>query len=305
MTLVAIACRGDHAEFVTDSLNYTPSLRYMGFTTKAFPLPHLDAAILSQGDGEFAVVARAEAEELSKWAVDVDELVDGLAGPLRDAWDARPAEWPKVSRTFVVGWSPAAGEFISWLLHHETGFEPQRLPAMYMIPTPWDHKPAKWEAERVADEPVPAETREWLAGHVADWLTKPEVPLPADDDDWEALVRGARGRAVSSLCSWPVGGKIWLSHLRRGAYTTYAFAEFDTTDEDVLGLVGYSLHPDAQMRSCWCDSGERYIQCHLVEEYADPCRCQSGKQLWDCCLLTPEEITAIAKQGPAVSPTTR
>src|SRR4051812_14659530 len=88
MTLVAFQCFEDRAEIAVDSLSYYRNLGKLGSSSKVYPLPHIDAAAISQGDGPFGVEAKILASGLS---VDLgpdafDLLPDTLRPHLLDIW---------------------------------------------------------------------------------------------------------------------------------------------------------------------------------------------------------------------------
>ena len=157
---------------------------------------------------------------------------------------------------------------------------------MFILPTPWDLKPHDFEVPPLANtEGCTAERRQWIEQTLAEWQARPGVRMPASLDAWVELVRGSRGRGISTFGHWPVGGKIYITSLERGASATLVLLEYDTTEEQMLNLVGYTLNPLAQLRPCWCGSERSYLDCHLALQADNPCRCGSGEKLVDCCLL--------------------
>lgn len=285
MTLIGITCHGDHAELVTDSWRYSPSLLSLKHTTKTMMLSHLDAALLTQGAATFGHEAGARLSHLATEVDTFDELVGEAERPLRAAW-ATVAEGQDTThveaRVFVVGWSPVQERFTAHGLFLENHFTPKSIDNAYLQPTPWTLRPHDFEIQS------------WKRLHPddpgwQDWLNNPRVQPPRSPDEWSDLIAGARGRALSSFLSVPVGGKIFHTHIERGHQTTSLIHEYDTTIPELLGIVHYSLHPLAQVQDCWCGSGQPYRSCHLQGHRAAACLCRSGRPLEACCLLTDTE----------------
>jgi len=301
VTLIAIACKGDTAEYVADSLSYSRSFRYTGHTAKSVVYHHIDAAVLAQGDSDFGSEVWTLFRRLTDAEPTFDAAVQRAPGVLREACEAvaQACGWsdghPRDARVFFVGYSEAEGRFVSWGFFRENDFEALRLPDMFILPTPWGLRPNAFELE----EPVESEDAEWNAwaeGVLTEWRDRPEPTVPADRDEWGQLVNQARGRAITELRRHPLGGKVFHTELSQGGMSfTTPLMEFDRTPQSRLELVGYTLHPLAQVRPCHCDSGRRYIECHLVEEFDDPCRCESGQPLRECCLLNDEDARRLGE----------
>lgn len=260
MTLIAIACRGDHADIVTDSFTCTAFGRLTGNMAKVATLPHIDAALTVQGDYRLQASIAYEANAQLA-VVDLDALVTWATGALPDIWAHRwaddPAE-PYDSTCYVVGYSPARDRFEAFAFPAADDFRPVDLTAgTFMFPEPYS-------------DPGPA---------------------PASDDDWAELVGrihaersldiGGTGRKV------PTGGRVTLTRIERGLMTQRALLAFPSHGPMFHRLMEGFNHPSAQLAPCACGSGLTYARCHLLELAAEPCECGSGSAFGECCAVDP------------------
>lgn len=290
MTLVAFATYGDKAEILTDTTSYGSSLVTMGHTSKVMPLPHLDAAVLSQGSSEFGTWVDHFAKMTASEAPNFESFMTDAQGAARDAWefvskmhaDQGLAE-PAPSAAFYIG--PIGETFKAFTLSSTDDFEPVETKGLSVMPVPLNPPMRITEHEA-----------RYLSGFahendVAVLRDRPAGKAPASMDDWVALGLAARQtRAlapVESRLKVLVAGALHHTRLRRGLVTTRTVHTFNDTGEEFWQIVRGTLHPVAQLGPCHeCESGKRWIDCHLRESFTEPCLCKSGKTLEDCCLVT-------------------
>jgi hypothetical protein len=288
MTLIAFVCKDDKAEILTDSLAYTRNLANLGSSNKVALLPNLDAAIMTNGDGVFGGHVKAMA--LTTTGLLTDHTFDGLT---REIQPALQDFWRQVSETakafvfdstvFLVGYSADAGHFTSYLYASGHDFEPEPVEGLYLSPMPGKYRPSQLELDRMRldypDDPAATALDEWAA--------QPECPVPGEDlSDWVRLGLESRySRAVQDFGKVLVGGSLYFTRLERGLSMTSQIYDFDDTGDELLALVGYSQHPVAQKRPCWCGSGKRHLDCHLAEFLDEPCGCGRDLVFRDCCMV--------------------
>lgn len=282
MTLIAIACKGDTAEILTDSLSYTKNLGKLSHTSKCLVLPHLDAALLSQGDSVFGIEAKAFLAQRSALPGSFDSLLADAPRLLRELYENLDGARPEMSppAVFLVGWSGAAERFQAHYLAVEDDFEPMPIHGLHVMPAPITSRPTALELNRARAEFVGQESSNFWT----EWAALPELPVPETAEDWEELGYQAQSRALIDLVRTLVGGRLFLTTLKRGSSTTTQLLEFDDPD-DFKRMVAGSQHPLAQGMPCHCGSDKTFLNCHLAEHYADghPCDCGSGDPFTECC----------------------
>lgn len=278
MTLIAIATYGsDRAEFITDTTWYTHRVSHLGRCTKSLALPHLDAAVITQGDSDFGVLVKIGALTASADAATFDELVEHAPMWLRQLWADAPTKDGDVATVFMVGWSDRDQKFRAWCFATEHDFAPSKIPGLFVTPTPWTMRPSKLELERVraieADDPrIDEVTRLWMA--------KPATPAPRTTQEWVDLALAAqaqRGVTRGSYNHVIVAGEVIHTKLKRGSVETRKIHTFD--DADLFWVVEFTEHPIALAGPCYCDSGKTYGDCHAGES---PCGCRSGMPFGEC-----------------------
>ena len=294
MTLIALACYGDHAEFVTDSMAYSRNLRRLGTATKSVVLHHLDAAILTSGDGLFSAETRSYLTQ-SRDLLDqntFDTLIEAAPAWLRDAWRAVQSAVAGYklddSTVYLVGFSEAAGEYRAYHFASEHDFNPEPIVGLHMAPTPGDYRPSDMEADKIGRDFADLDG---ITEFIASWKAKPAHPVPAGLDDWFKVGLEARTRSTQNFLRILVGGSIYYTRLERGYASTMKLFDFDDTGDNLLELVGFTQHPAAQLRPCWCGSGKRHLDCHLAEFLDEPCGCGApGRLFRDCCMIPAGEV---------------
>lgn len=290
VTLIAFVCDGDHAEILTDSLSYLRNLGKLGETSKISVLSHFDAAVMSQGDGMFGGRVRAMAHTTIGRLEDAsfDGLTREIRPALQDYWgwtleDAPSPEHVYASTIYLVGYSLEAASFVAYLYASDHDFEPEPVDGLYVTPTPAEYALGPLERERLLRDYADAPNAEEF---FAEWSRAPGYPVPCDMREWAQLGLGVRyTRALGGNVNTLVGGSLYFTQLEPGRCLTSKIWEFDDTGDELLAMVGYSQHPAAQARPCWCDSGKRHLDCHLAEFVDQPCGCGSDKLFRDCCMI--------------------
>lgn len=287
MTLIGVATYGDRAEFITDIASYSLNGSSLGRTTKFVVVSHLDAAVVTQGSGEFGDLAKLATLKFAEQASSFDELTDGAPGWLLDAWElVRESETHLTDSTVIlVGYSPRHQRFVTYVFASESDFAPVDPGEMFLMPTPWTMRPSTMEQRRLlATDGLGDRAREVLAG----WADKPAVQRPGSASAWESLARTVREqRALESWFRVIVAGALLHTTLRRhGESSTRQLFEFDDHGEEFLRLIAYTQHPQAQLMACHCGSGKRFLDCHLAPHLDDPCGCGTGALFRDCCAVT-------------------
>lgn len=290
MTLIAFATYGDHAEFITDSTSYTRTIS-MGLCTKSIPLPHIDAAVLTQGESTFGDQAKSGALQASAQVASFDELVETAPGWLDGIWRNNEATSvgtnPLVeSVIFFIGWSETEQEFAAYAFASEQGFKPVRIKSTWVMPCPWDNRPSGIELRRMQG---------WMHDHpdvdeaARLWSLKKPRPRPESIQEWVQVAKDAReqrslgGRFAHVI----VAGDVFHTRLERGEVTTKRVHRFNDSGDEFQTMVSGTQHPQAQLEACWCESGQTYQDCHLAAYYADghSCDCGSGRAFEGCCMV--------------------
>lgn len=291
MTLIAFATHGDRATIATDTLAYDRGGRRMGHTSKALPLPHLDAAMMTQGTASFGIMAGCVIPRLGYLAPTFDALVTETPGALREAW-AEVVEYDRIEATaFLVGYSEAAGEFAAYGFAAEHDFEPWRIEGTFVMPTPRIFRASEFELARLAAEGDvdPQMLEEW----------RKAMPLPEVEtaEDWTEVALAAwrdrsRGRIAPTVF---IGGRLHLTRLARGKVSTETIHTFDQDSEEFRDMVRGTLHPLGQVAPCSCGSGSAFADCCLDVDLPCPCGSRGEtKTIRECCLLNTEERATVA-----------
>ena len=286
MTLIAFATYGsDRAEFITDSTSYTLRVSNLGRCSKHLTIHHLDAAVLTQGSGDFGTAAKTGLLTASGKVSNFDELADVAPEVLRVVWDGG-VELGDVHPdadgiVFLLGWSDRDGKWRAYGFPSEDGFEPVKIPGLFVTPSPWEIRPSKMEHARVS---------QWWPDHPDNdiamklWSTKPARPAPRTRQEWVDLAIEAREqRSLSGTYGRViVAGDVFHTVLKRGTIETRKVHTFNDTGDEFLRMVEWTEHPQALAMRCHCESGRPWGDCHALEE---PCGCRSGKPFGECCML--------------------
>jgi hypothetical protein len=275
MTLIAIHADKDSATTLTDTLSYTPGARDLGHCSKVRTLPHLDAAVLHQGNSLMGTWWDTQAAVLANFAPDFDALVHATPGAMRDLWKALPSKHThEESTAFVVGYSAERESFAAYLFTHEDDFEPFFIGGTFMHPMPVIFRPSHVEARRLAPYLEPERMAEWNA-------RRPCV-VPQSREEWIELGQIARTRATATEAKVLIGGFLHLTTLEQGSVCTETVHTYDDQGEEFAKMMAGTLHPVGQLGACFCGSGKVGIDCcYLGPE--EPCMCESGKAFGDCC----------------------
>jgi hypothetical protein len=287
MTMICFATYGDSAEFMTDTVNYNERASTLGHGTKHVTLNHLDAAFLTHGGLYFGDSAKAAALQASHQVATFDELVDSAQTWLRQVWtgalaDGAPA---RPASVFLIGWSGRRERFAAYSLASEQDFAAVPVDEPFVTPTPFTMRPSDLELARFRDYMLECgDTEADFADMSRRWTSQPAPTRLTRFTEWEQLAMDIRQqRALEQFGRVIVAGRVVHTRLERGSVETQVIGEFDDSGEEFLQLVAFTRHPLGQVQPCWCDSGRRYLDCHLADELDDPC-CR-GKAFRDCCMI--------------------
>lgn len=284
MTMIAFATHGDHAEFITDTTSYTANGSAMGHCTKHVTLPHLDAAIITQGGVSFGVHAKINLLEASADVDTFDDLTALTQRLLQAVWGALGTSGEGL--VILLGYSPSAGRFTAHTFSSDDGFTHNRVTQPWAIPMPWTARPTDIEVDRHRKRPGRRNLEEDL-GAIAAWTAKPPLPEHRGIDEWRHLAETIREqRALIEYGRVFVAGSVLHTRLERGQITTAKIHEFNDQGEEFLRMIEWTFHPIAQLMECHCGSGERFRDCHLAEFHDKPCTCgKAGQTFAECCMV--------------------
>jgi hypothetical protein len=283
MTLIAFATYGDHAEFITDTASYTRYVTSMGKTTKHLTLNHIDTAVLTQGNSGFGADVQAGSLQAGGQVANFDEFVETAPRWIREQWEIDSAGHAlSESAVFLIGWSDQHSKFTVYALASEDNFQPRRISAPWVIPSPWQYRPSRIELGRARDYMGDDDpNREDFLGL---WEAKPVLQAPRSIDEWLDLGKTVREqRALTHFMRVIVAGSLIHTRLDRGSVTTKTIHEFNDAGEEFLQLIAYTQHPQATGMACWCDSGKKFVDCHLAPHMDESCGCGSKKTFRECC----------------------
>lgn len=295
MTLIGFATYKDRAEIITDTARYTPFCRQFGHGTKVLPLPHLDAALITQGDHAFGISAKLELNELFS---SFDDTIDQAPGLLRKSWqslkDGRPAQTE--GSVFLVGYSEEAAGFVALRFLAEHDFEREDVAEPHIMPMPLDYRPSSFELARLE-----ARFPEY-ADLFAEWSAADGLQAPQSREEWRDLAVAARDtRALNPHFRVIVAGKLMWTRVARGRIRTEVIHEFNDQGAELDLLLAGTLHPRAQVAPCECGSGRRALDCCIAADADIPCPCgrgdRPGRTFRDCCMLTVDQAAAAATMG--------
>lgn len=86
-----------------------------------------------------------------------------------------------------------------------------------------------------------------------------------------------------------MAGDVFHTRIQRGELHTRRIHSFDDTGEGFQRMVEGTHHPVAQLMPCWCGSGDIALDCHLLADLDQPCRCgrPEPKTFRECCAVDP------------------
>lgn len=312
MTMIAIACAADRAVLMTDTLAYTSNVAKVGHTSKFLVIPHLDAAVLAQGDGLFGDAAKVKLLAAAYAFSGLDTLLEVVPELLEEALEWRLGlDGPTPANdcaVFLVGYSDQAQRFVAYGFDSATDFQPFDLGETFAHPMPWDSKPSPLELARFRkDWPQPSEValnvlaeqvdpealEEFLAttsqanAVLDEWEQELPLERPGTLGDWITLATKIRyTRATIGFCKVLVGGRVFLTMLRRdGSIENMKLLDFDDDGEQLADMVAGTEHPLAQVAPCACGSGKRYLDCCLTDRLDKPCTCGADLPFRECCMV--------------------
>jgi hypothetical protein len=265
--------------------SYTRILEKMGKTTKSVVIHHVDTAVLTQGDSQFGYDIKSVASQIAGQVANYDELMEVIPKHARRMWaediELRGLEIsPAVG--FFVGWSDRAGAFVAHAMASDDDFATRRVTDPRVMPMPWSLRLSDLGLERMMEA---ERDHPQLDKIVEMWRSKALPARPESLEDWHGL--GFRIREERSLSTHfgrvIVAGELVHTRIQRGGSITQTIAEFNDEGEEFMQMIGYSQHPQAQVMPRWCDSGERFIDCHLAPHVDEPCGCGSGQTFRECC----------------------
>lgn len=295
MTMIAFATYGDRAEFITDSASYLANGAGLSHCTKAVPLPHLDMAVLAQGDSVFAVDAKTIVMQVAGQVSTFDGVVRSTPEHLRTHWALRLEEYAdaKPAKVFLLGYSQDDERFTAWELASDVGdFEPLRIDQPYVLPCPWGVRPDERQAERL-HEWDREQAAKWGVEPLGDriverWLSRPAMAAPASIEEWVTVAKVVRKERTDEYASVIVAGDVFHTRIGRGEVTTQRIHSYDDSfqSEDFQAMVAGTQHPLGQLLPCICGSGTRALECHLADQLDEICGClRSGKTFRECCAV--------------------
>ena len=288
MTLIAFATHGETADIITDTFAYDNNVRHSGHASKVTGLPHIDAALMTQGNAAFGTVAAVMLGTLVYEAPTFDDLVNVAPDELRGVWGDTPRAGGGEATVFLVGWSPSRERFAAFGFAADTDFVPWEIDGTFIMPSPLVYRPSELELSRLegsVNMTDPSALSEALR-------ELPLPPTPTSRDEWVDLALDAKLQRSSSMGAGMVYGKVMISgslhltRLERGKQTVEVVHTFDTSGPEFLDMVSGTLHPVAQLAACGCGSGARFIDCCMAAHRDESCPCGSSKALKDCCMVS-------------------
>lgn len=252
MTLIAFATYGDRAEFITDTVSYTANVSELGSCTKALTFPHIDAAVLAQGDSQFCDDAKATALKASAHFEGFDALVESAPAWLRSVWSSHQAGGPLDDTTVILlGWSERERAFVAWQFASEHDFQPVNVSGLWVWPTPWTAHPTDLESVRLVKfgkrRPNPQNYRDAAES----WMRASELASPASASEWHDLAIQVREqRALEEFSRVIVAGDVFHTVMRRGETATKRIHRYDDTGDELSTMVTGTQHPVSQAAPC-------------------------------------------------------
>lgn len=307
MTFIGITTSTDHAEIVTDTWTYSSTARSLGRHSKVYTVPHLDGAVIVQGDVSFGALWAATAAYGSESALSMDDLNASAQEALRVTWKALDDERVDPlgdALALHVGYSEAAGRFVCMSFSSLDDFAPREITGPFVHPSPMTQRPsdyelARYKADLTADEtvyPDEATRARVVAGHRANLAGLAALPAeiyhPTETSGWIALAEHARATRstlpAATFLKTLVGGELHQTRLERGSVTTRTVHRFNDSGDEFAAIMHGTLHPVGQQGPCPCGGEKTYLDCHVALEAANPCWCGGPRPLGKCCALTAE-----------------
>jgi len=306
MTMIGCVAGEDSAQIITDGLMYKRSGRHvLPAPVKTVALPGMPAVVACQGNPRFyewwlwaAPDIAAQVDDFDEFTEAADGILPGALNELKKVHDSVPDHALSSvieSIAFHVGWSPRAGRFVAYAYASDFGFQRIRIDGLHIQPTPFAYRPGVIEHLRAS---LVCQAVTGNIQPIALWAQQPPPPVPATVPEWVELAKQVRrSRALNndvSALKVFVGGDVELTTVIRDGVTTEVVHTFDDPDEFRVMVAG-TLHPFAQEGPCPdCDSGQRWIDCHLAEQADQPCWCGSGETLAECCSIYATEAVPAA-----------
>lgn len=259
-------------------------------------LPHLDAAVLTQGDSTFSVIAKtglAGQAELPTF----DALVEAAPQLLRDAWHADEDRWVSHEGTlFLVGYSHAEDEFRAYIYaNDQNDFECRPTVAPHIMPAPFAVTPSDLELVRLAAALSDQVDEAYMRALTEDWPARAPFAAPETKSDWVLLAKQIREQRAldEGRTKTLIGGSMFHTKLARGKASTHEIHKFDDTGDELELLVYGSLNAASQTAPCPCKSGKAYRECYLPNVFSDDRYCGSGKPIGEYCAIVPPQMSAV------------
>lgn len=310
MTLIAFHTTRSSATVLTDTLAYNANFRHIGHATKVLALPHVDSAVVSNGDAEFGAFWKISAMTATLRKPDFDALHKATPGYLRELWDSMgDDDWRDPPTCFLIGYSAEQERFAAYSYAAAEDFAPVPVEDFLILPSPQIFRPSPQEISALQRsisgqqfKALPVERQTAKLRELDEWSKRPVPPAPESDEDWvtygQASRRRATGAGVSNI-SHPVGGSLVLTHLERGHVDTRRVHTFEDGGEDWLWMLRGTAHPQSQLGPCLCGSGKTYLECHLVPLLDERCTCGVGaKTFRECCAIAVDQYAAEYGQMP-------
>jgi hypothetical protein len=271
--MIAISCYTDTAVFMTDTLAYSKGAAELGHTTKFMPLPHIDTAVLAQGDSWFAMESKLYLLAASQQYLSLDALVEVAPKILAEAWAGCLADAPDLvdSVIFLVGYSDQAKRFVGYGFASEHDFQPFDLGDFWAIPMPWDAKPSTLEVERYRREAAADGVADDVREIFEEWEGKPQRQAPQSLEDWLRLALEIRfNRSTERFCKVLVAGQAFLTIIERnGGIQGHRIVDFNDEGEEWELILAHTRNPVALAIPCDCGSGKTWGDCCLPDAFAE------------------------------------
>ncbi len=291
MTLIAFHTTKTSADVLTDTWAYLNDASQIARSSKTYPIQHLNAVYMTQGDCTFGGRAGLVFDGLARLSESFDALVEAAPANLGHAWMSvkmdHPGFKPFKSAVFLVGYSTGAESFQAWEMASAEGFAPRQIVGTFAMPSPLDARPGDAEADSLIASYSrlgggPGEESAEDAAAMAEfcdaldlWRSLPPLARPNTEKDWVDLARRVRQqRALIDIRTGLkvfVAGELHLTKLQRGQVTTRTVHSFNDQGEELAQMVAGTMHPIALALPCLCGSGERFKDC---------CSARFSKQGW-------------------------
>lgn len=313
MTLIAIHTGADRAEILTDTWSYAGNWREIEHVSKVVTFPHINAAVVCQGDGRSTMDAEYAMLHASRMCSTFDEVAAEAPTAIRTStnpWiDARVAAEIEVTAftVFLVGYSESEQRYKALqFASDDDALLPKEIDDdVFVMPAPYTLRPSDLELARLGEklpgiaDPTHAATYQANLDFMA---SLPAGQAPRTPDDWWKLAMQVRSdRVVRSTIGtgvmWGVGGEAWLTTLTDDAITQERLLTYNDEGEELELAVAGTMHPVGQAGPCPCGSGERYRLCCLVQFLDQRCTCGAPLTAAECCAIDPDQLDELAEKA--------